>query len=358
MNQIHETNIAGRPFKVEFGKVGMLSDAAIFMSYGDTVILTNVNASEQPREGIDFFPLSVEYEERLYSVGKIPGGFLKREGKPSDKAILNGRAVDRPLRPLFPKGYRNDVQVVCTVVSVENDNLPEILAINAASTALCLSSIPFTTPVAAVQVGLIDGEFILNPTSEERAKSEMELTVCATKDRVMMIEAGGNEIPEEVMINAINFGFEKSQDIIKFQEEAMKSFGKEKKEPVLYTVNPELEEAIKDFAYDMISEAMHIQDKDERNAAMDVVKEKISEEFDEKEEFQDVLGDVGEIIYNIQKKVVRKMLLKEHVRPDGRAFDEVRPISCEVDVLPRTHGTGIFKRINSSYDSCNIRWNW
>ncbi|WP_055070956.1 polyribonucleotide nucleotidyltransferase [Clostridium massiliamazoniense] len=344
MNQIHETNIAGRPFKVEFGKVGMLSDAAIFMSYGDTVILTNVNASEQPREGIDFFPLSVEYEERLYSVGKIPGGFLKREGKPSDKAILNGRAVDRPLRPLFPKGYRNDVQVVCTVVSVENDNLPEILAINAASTALCLSSIPFTTPVAAVQVGLIDGEFILNPTSEERVKSEMELTVCATKDRVMMIEAGGNEIPEEVMINAINFGFEKSQDIIKFQEEAMKSFGKEKKEPVLYTVNSELEEAIKDFAYDMISEAMHIQDKDERNAAMDVVKEKISEEFNEKEEFQEVLGDIGEIVYNIQKKVVRKMLLKEHVRPDGRAFDEVRPISCEVDVLPRTHGTGIFTR--------------
>lgn len=342
MNKIHETSIAGRSFKVESGRVGMLSDTAIFMSYGDTVILTNVNASEKPREGIDFFPLSVEYEERLYSVGKIPGGFLKREGKPSDKAILNGRAVDRPLRPLFPKGYRNDVQVVCTVVSVENDNLPEILAINAASTALCLSSIPFTTPVAAVQVGLIDGEFILNPTSEQRLKSEMELTVCTTKERVMMIEAGGNEIPEEVMINAIDFGFEKSQDIIKFQEEVMAAFGKEKKEPLIYAVNEELEEEIKNFAYDMISEAMHIQDKDQRNAAMDVVKDKIAEEFNEK--YPDDQKDIGEVIYTIQKKVVRKMLLKEHVRPDGRAFDQVRPINCEVDVLPRTHGTGIFTR--------------
>ncbi|MGL5615721.1 MAG: polyribonucleotide nucleotidyltransferase [Sarcina sp.] len=343
MNKVHETKIAGRTLKVEFGKVGMLSDAAIFMSYGDTVILTNVNASEKPREGIDFFPLSVEYEERLYSVGKIPGGFLKREGKPSDRAILNGRAVDRPLRPLFPKGYRNDVQVVCTVVSVENDNLPDILATNAASTALCLSSIPFTTPVATVQVGLIDGEFILNPTSEERLKSEMELTVCVTKDRVMMIEAGGNEIPEETMINAIDFGFNKGQDIIKFQEEVMAKFGKEKKEPVLYTANEEFGAEVKEFAFDMISEAMHIQDKDERNAAMDVVKERIAEKFSD-EKYAELQKDMGEIIYNLQKKVVRHMLLKEHLRPDGRAFDEVRPINCEVDVLPRTHGTGIFTR--------------
>ena len=214
--------------KVEFGKIGMLSNAAIFMSYGDTVILTNVNASEKPREGIDFFPLSVEYEERLYSVGKIPGGFIKREGRPSENAILFGRAVDRPLRPLFPKGYRNDVQVVCTVVSVEKDNLPEILAINAASLSLCLSSIPFTTPVAAVQVGLIDGNFVLNPTSKEREESILQLTVCATSERVMMIEAGGFEIAEDVMIEAIKYGFDSCQDIIKFQEEAMEKFGKRK----------------------------------------------------------------------------------------------------------------------------------
>ena len=214
MTNVLEKNIAGRTMKVEYGKVGMLSNTAIFMSYGDTVILTNVNASEKPRDGIDFFPLSVDYEERLYAVGKIPGGFIKREGRPSENAILFGRAVDRPLRPLFPKGYRNDVQVVCTVVSVEQDNLPEILAINAASMALSISSIPFTTPVAAVQIGLIDGNYVLNPTSKEREESILQLTVCATKDRVMMIEAGGDEIPEDVMIGAIEYGFEKCQEIV------------------------------------------------------------------------------------------------------------------------------------------------
>lgn len=342
MNHTHEAIIAGRPMKVEFGKLGMLSDAAILMSYGDTVILTNVNASEKPREGIDFFPLSVEYEERLYSVGKIPGGFIKREGKPSEKAILNGRAIDRPLRPLFPKGYRNDVQVVCTVVSVENDNLPEILAINAASMALCLSSIPFTTPVAAVQVGLIGEEFILNPTSKEREESTLQLTVCATKERVMMIEAGGDEIPEDTMINAIKFGFDKCQDIIKFQEEATNMFGKEKKVPELHKVPEEIEESVREFAFDMISESMHITDRDERNAAMDEVKAKINEEFEEK--YPDNMSDIGEAVYDMQKEVVRHMLLKEGKRPDGRAFDEVRHIGCEVGLLPRTHGTGLFTR--------------
>lgn len=338
----YEIQVAGRPFKVEFGKIGMLSDAAIFMSYGDTVILTNANASAKPREGIDFFPLSVDYEERLYSVGKIPGGFIKREGKPSDQSILHGRAIDRPIRPLFPSGYRNDVQIVCTVVSVEKDNLPEILAINAASTALCLSSIPFTTPVAAVQVGLIDGEFIINPTLEQRAISEMELTVCATSERVMMIEAGGNEIPEDVMYDAIMFGFEACQDIVKFQEHVMKEFGKEKIVPELHTINEEVEAAVRDFAFDMINEAMHITDKDKRNEAVDLAKEKIAEEFNEK--YEDNLEDIAEAVYNLQKKVVRNMLLKEHIRPDGRAFDEVREIGCDVNILPRTHGTGLFTR--------------
>ncbi|WP_297518829.1 polyribonucleotide nucleotidyltransferase [uncultured Clostridium sp.] len=342
MINTNEIQLAGRTLKVEFGRIGMLSNAAIFISYGDTVILTNANASEKPRAGIDFFPLSVEYEERLYSVGKIPGGFVKREGRPSEQSILHGRAVDRTIRPLFPSGYRSDVQVVCTVVSVEKDNLPEILAINAASTALCLSSIPFTTPTAAVQVGLIDGKFITNPTSEERAKSEMELTVCATGQKVMMIEAGGNEIPEDVMINAIKYGFDECQPIIKFQEEAMKSFGKEKFVPELHTIDAGVEADIKAFAYDMINEAMHITDKDERNQAMDEVKNKIAEEFNEK--YEDKLADVGEAIYNTQKKCVRSMLLNEKKRPDGRAFDEVRTIGCEVDILPRTHGTGLFTR--------------
>ena len=342
MRNTLSTVIAGREMKVEFGGFGMLSNAAILMSYGDTVILTNVNRSEEPRDGIDFFPLSVEYEERLYSVGKIPGGFIKREGRPSEKAILHGRAVDRTIRPLFPKGYRNDVQVVCTVVSVEKDNLPEILAINAASMGLCLSGIPFDEPVAGVQVGLIDGNFILNPNSEEREKSILDLTVCSTKEKVMMIEAGGNEIDEETMIKAIEFGFEAGQKIIAFQEEAMAKFGKFKEEPVLFAVDEELEKDVKAFASDMVKEAMYIMDKDERNAAMDEVNNKVFAEFEEKYEGKE--GDIKEVLYTMQKKVVRNMLLHDKRRPDGRAFDEIRPLSCEVSILPRTHGTGLFTR--------------
>ena len=342
MSNVLSTTIAGRDLKVEFGKVGMLSNAAIFMSYGDTVILTNVNASEEPREGIDFFPLSVEYEERLYAVGKIPGGFIKREGRPSNKAILNGRAVDRTIRPLFPKGYRNDVQVVTTVVSVEKDNLPEILAINAASMALCLSSIPYTIPAAAVQIGLIDGEIIVNPNAEEREKSSLHLTVCATKEKVMMIEAGGDEIDEDTMIKAIEFGFDACQPIIAFQEEAMEKFGKEKVVPEFYKPDEEVEKDLRAFASDMVKEAMYIMDKDERNAAIDAVNEKVNAEFAEKYEGKE--GDIKEILYVMQKEVVRNMLLNERRRPDGRAFDEVRPISCEVGILPRTHGTGLFTR--------------
>ena len=342
MSNTLSTTVAGREMKIEVGKVGMLSDCAMFMSYGETVVLVNVNASPEPRQGIDFFPLSVEYEERLYAVGKIPGGFLKREGRPSEKAILNGRAIDRPIRPLFPKGYRNDVQVVCTVLSVDQDNVPEILAMNAASVALLLSSIPFTDAVATVSIGLIDGEFVVNPTSKEREKSSMQLTVCATKDRVMMIEAGGDEIPEETMIEAIDFGFNECQKIIVFQEEARAKFGKAKVEPVLYHVDEEVAEDVRNFAYDMLKEAMYIIDKDERNAKIDEVKNKINEEFAEK--YAEKLSDIGESVYNIQKEIVRHMLLKDKRRPDGRAFDEIRKITCETGILPRTHGTGLFTR--------------
>ncbi|GAA0114319.1 polyribonucleotide nucleotidyltransferase [Clostridium senegalense] len=337
-----ETTVAGRQMKVEYGKVGMLSDCALFMNYGDTVVLVNVNASEQPRAGIDFFPLSVEYEERLYSVGKIPGGFIKREGKPSEKAVLNGRAIDRPIRPLFPKGYRNDVQVVCTVVSVEQDNVPDILAMNAASTALYLSSIPFVDPVGTVSVGLIDGEFITNPTAAEREKSSLSLTVCATKDRVMMIEAGGDEIPEETMIEAINYGFDQCQQMVKFQEEARAKFGKEKITPELHKVEESLEKDIREFSFEMLKEAMYITDKDERNIKISEIKEKINEAFGEK--YEDKMSDIAEVIYGIQKEVVRNMLLKEKRRPDGRGFEEIRKISCETGILPRTHGTGLFTR--------------
>lgn len=342
MNNVYETIVAGRKLSVEFGKIGMLSDAAILIKYGETVVLVNANASDEPREGIDFLPFSVEYQERLYSVGKIPGGFIKREGKPSDKAILTARAIDRPIRPLFPKGYRNDVQVVCTVLSVEQDNLPEILAANGASAALCLSSIPYTKPVGTVSVGMIGDKFIINPTVDQRAESSLNLTVSATTDRVMMIEAGGDEISEEVMYDAIMFGFEECKKIAEFQIKLMELMGKEKKTPKCFKPDENIEKEVRDFASEMIKETMYITDKDERNEKLDIVKKKISEEFDEK--YPDNLLDISDITYRMQKEVVRNMLLNEHRRPDGRKFDEIRPISCDVSLLPRTHGTGLFTR--------------
>ena len=326
MSHIFEYEIAGRKLKAEYGKVGMLSNTALLVSYGDTVVLVNVNASDKPREGIDFFPLSVEYEERLYAVGKIPGGFIKREGKPTENAILSGRAIDRPLRPLFPKGYRNDVQIVCTVLSVEPDNPPEILAMNAASLALCLSSIPFTDPVGTVSVGLVDGKFVLNPTSKEREHSTLDLTVSATKEKVMMIEAGGQEIPEDVMYDAIMFGFEECKKLAIFQEELMKNYGKPKADYEVYKVDEVIEKEVTEFAYDMIKEAMYIADRDARNAAMDAVKEKISAEFDEK--YPDNLADINDVVYRLQKSIVRNMILVDKRRPDERKFDEIRPISA------------------------------
>lgn len=337
-----ETTVAGRKLKVEYGKIGMLSNCALMISYGDTVVMVNANASKEPREGVDFFPLSVEYEERLYSVGKIPGGFIKREGKPSEKSILSARAIDRPLRPLFPKGYRNDVQLICTVVSVEPDNLPDILAMNGASLALCLSSIPFDIPVGTVSVGLIDGRFIINPTSKEREVSTLTLTVCATRDRIMMIEAGGQEIPEDTMYDAIMFGFEECKKIVAFEEEAMQKFGKQKDVPVLYKADENVEKDIRDFSFDMIKDAMYITDRDKRNAAMEDIQQKIGDAFSEK--YPDSGADIADVIYRIQKEIVRNMLLNENRRPDGRKFDEIRPISCEVGILPRTHGTGLFTR--------------
>jgi len=342
MSNILETKVAGRTLKIEHGKVGMLSDCAMLVSYGDTVVLVNVNASEKPREGIDFFPLSIEYEERLYSVGKIPGGFIKREGRPSEKAILNGRAIDRSLRPLFPKGFRNDVQVVTTVVSVEQDNAPDILAINAASTALCMSSIPFSKAVGAVAVGLIDGNYVINPTEKERELSTMDLTVCSTKDRVIMVEAGGKEIPEDVLYGGIMFGFDECKKIIAFQEECVAKFGKEKAVVKYHSVDPDLEAAVIAFAGEMTSEAMHLTDKDMRNKAVSEIKDKIDAEFGEK--YPDSSADIADIFYNMQKKAVRNMMLYENRRPDARAFDEIRPIGCEVALLPRTHGSGLFTR--------------
>ncbi|HEY5560144.1 MAG TPA: polyribonucleotide nucleotidyltransferase [Clostridiaceae bacterium] len=342
MSHILETDIAGRKFKVEYDKIGRMSNCAILVSYGETVVLVNANASATPRAGIDFFPLSVEYEERLYAVGKIPGGFIKREGRPSEKSILTSRAIDRPLRPLFPKGYRNDVQVVCTVISVEIDNMPDIVAMNGASIALCLSSIPFTDPVGTVAVGLIDGAYIINPTQIQRHESSMNLTVCATKDKVMMVEADGNEISEDVMYDGILFGLKECQRIVEFQENIVKKFGKEKIVPNIYHLDEELEKEVAAFSYDMIKDAMYTTDKDLRNSKMDVVKSNITLAFGDK--YPDKLGDIGEIVYNSQKKIVRSMMLDDNRRPSERAFDQVRNIECEVGLLPRTHGTGLFTR--------------
>ena len=343
MSEIAQTTVAGRTIKIDYGKVGRLSDCALLISYGDTVVLINANSSDKPREGVDFFPLSIEYEERMYSVGKIPGGFIKREGKPTEKAILHARAIDRPLRPLFPKGYRNDVQVVCTILSVDQDNVPDILAINGASLALCMSeNIPFTTPVGAVSVGLVDDKFIINPDLKQREKSSLNLTVCATKDRVMMVEAGGDEIPEDIMYNGIVCGFKECKKLVAFQEEIVKKYGKEKVEPELYKADEELEGRVREFAFEMIKDAMHIENRDSRNDALKAVDDKLEEEF--LEDDPDSEADISDIVHRIKREIVRDMLLKEHKRVDGRAFDEIRPISCEVGILPRTHGTGLFTR--------------
>ncbi|NLC66343.1 MAG: polyribonucleotide nucleotidyltransferase [Clostridium sp.] len=337
-----EITLAGRNFGVEFGDTGFLSDAAIFVNYGDTVIMVNTNASNSPRKGMDFFPLSVDYEERLYSVGKIPGGFIKREGRPSEDSILNGRAVDRTIRPLFPDGLRNDVQVVCTIMSVENDNAPSILAINGAVTALLLSSIPYDTPLGAVSVGLIDGDFVLNPNSEQREASDLDLTVCATEDRVMMIEAAANEVSEQVMIDAIDFGFNECKQIIEFQKELVKEYGKEKRELEYFTVDEDIRSMVSNFIGNDIKDAMQILDKDERNDKINEIKEKVAEEFSE--EYEDSLKEINEVVYEAQKNSLRDMVLLENKRIDGRAFDETRHLESSVSILPRTHGSGIFTR--------------
>lgn len=342
MQQVFETKFAGRPLKADIGKYAMLSSGSVLLNYGDTVILATANASELPKEGIDFFPLSVDYEERLYAVGKIPGGFIKREGKPTEKAILSARAIDRPIRPLFPKGYFNDVQVVCTVMSVNSDNPPEILAMNGASLALHISDIPFEGPVAAVLVGRVDGKFIINPTAEQREKSDLHLVVSSTRERVMMIEAGGQEIAEDDMYEAIMFGFDACQEIIKFQDEIREKIGKEKRIPVLHTVPEEIEVAIKEHAEDKLWEALKYTDRQERQSQTDIVREEVIEHFEEI--FPEHEKDIDEVLYKIQKQHVRRMILDEKRRPDGRGFEEIRPLSSDVSVLPRTHGSGVFQR--------------
>ncbi|MFY9175361.1 MAG: polyribonucleotide nucleotidyltransferase [Peptococcia bacterium] len=342
-----EITVAGRVLSLETGRLANQAGGAVLVQYGDTCVLVTATSSAQPREGIDFFPLTVDYEERLYSVGKIPGGFIKREGRPTEQAILSGRMIDRPIRPLFPKGYRNDVQIVATVLSVEQDNQPDIASIVGASAALHISDIPFKEPIAGVAVGLIDGEVIINPTQAQSEQSELHLTVAGTAEAVMMVEGGANEVPEEVCLNAIMAGHEQIKEIIKFIEEFRQEalelgLAKEKRVPDLYEIDPELEQAVRTFATQKIHDSVLTKDKLEREAKLDAVKEEVLAEFSE--EYPENIKDILAVYDTILKETVRKLITVDKIRPDGRALDEIRPVTCEVGLLPRTHGSGLFTR--------------
>ncbi|HJC48754.1 MAG TPA: polyribonucleotide nucleotidyltransferase [Candidatus Lachnoclostridium pullistercoris] len=334
--------LAGRTLTVDVGRVAAQANGAAFMHYGDTVVLSTATASAKPREGIDFFPLSVEYEEKMYSVGKIPGGFNKREGKASENAILTSRVIDRPMRPLFPKDYRNDVTLDNLVMSVDPDCSPELTAMLGSAIATCISDIPFDGPCAMTQVGLIDGQFIINPTSEQKKVSDMALTVASTREKVIMIEAGANEVPEQTMIDAIFKAHEVNQEIIKFIDQIVAECGKEKHTYESCAVPEELFAAIRELVSpEEMEEAVFTDDKQTRENNIAAITEKLEEAFAENEEWLALLGDA---IYQYEKKTVRKMILKDHKRPDGRAITEIRPLAAEIDVLPRVHGSGMFTR--------------
>ncbi|MEY8283770.1 polyribonucleotide nucleotidyltransferase [Lachnospiraceae bacterium 50-23] len=337
-----EMELAGRTLCVDVDRVAKQANGAVLMHYGDTTVLCTATASEKPREGIDFFPLSVEYNERLYSVGKIPGGFNKREGKASENAILTCRVIDRPMRPLFPKDYRNDVTLENLVLSVDQDCSPELTAMLGAAIATSISDIPFDGPISTTQVGLVDGAFVFNPTAEQKEASEMALTVASTREKVIMIEAGANEVPEQQMIEAIFAAHEMNQKVIAFIDTIVAECGKEKHTYESCAVPQELFEAIKEIVpQEAMEEAVFTDEKQVREENIRRITEKLEEAFAEKEEWLAVLG---EAVYQYQKKTVRKMILKDHKRPDGRAIDQIRALSAEIDLIPRVHGSAMFTR--------------
>ena len=347
MFKSYETELAGRKLVIETGKLAGLANGSVLVKYGDTVVMVNVTASKEPKEGIDFFPLSVDYEEKLYAVGKIPGSYQKREGKPSDKAILTSRAIDRPLRPLFPKDFRNDVVVVATVLSVEQDNSPEVCAMIGASAALSISDIPFGGPTAAVNVGLVNGEIIINPTEEQRKISDLNLTVAGTVDKVAMIEAGANEVPDDVMLEAIKKGHEEIKKLCVFIQKMKDEIGKTKFEYKSFAVDHDLYQYLEDNFTDKMKQAVQEVDKDTRDNNVSALSEEIVIAVTEKlgeEVAEERKQEIGEAIYKLEKKCVRDMIFYEHKRVDGRAIDEIRPLSCEVGLLPRTHGSALFTR--------------
>ena len=342
MYKSYTMELAGRTLRVDVGRVAAQANGAAFMHYGDTVVLSTATASDKPRDGIDFFPLSVEYEEKLYSVGKIPGGFNKREGKASENAILTSRVIDRPMRPLFPKDYRNDVTLNNMVMSVDPTCRPELVAMLGAAIATSISDIPFAGPCAMTQVGMIDGEFIINPPQEQWKKGDLNLTVASTREKVIMIEAGANEIPEVKMIEAIYKAHEVNQTIIKFIDQIVAEVGKEKHAYTSCAVPEELFAAIKEIIpQEEMEKAVFTDDKQTREENIRVLTEKLEEAFAEKEEWLAVLG---EAVYQYEKKTVRKMILKDHKRPDGREITQIRPLAAEVDIIPRVHGSAMFTR--------------
>ena len=339
---IFEMELGGRTLTIETGKMAKQASGAVLARYGDTAVLVTATASAEPREGIDFFPLTVDYEEKLYSVGKIPGGFIKREGRPSESAILFSRLLDRPIRPLFAEGFRNDVQIVATVLSVEQDNAPEIAAMIGASAALSLSDIPFNGPIGGVRVGRVNGQFIINPTVEQMEQSDLNLAVAGTADAISMVEAGANELPEDVILEAILFGHEEIKRIVAFVNDMVAVAGKPKREIALFSVPEDMEQAVKEYISDKLNEAVRNADKHSRDAAVDAVKAEAMEHFAEIYPEED--KKLSYIMHKTLKNIVRHMITDEKIRPDGRGIEEVRPITCEVDLLARTHGSALFTR--------------
>jgi polyribonucleotide nucleotidyltransferase len=342
MVKVFEMELAGRTLKAEIGKVAEQANGAVMVSYGETVVLVTATASDKPREGIDFFPLSVDFEERQYSVGKIPGGFIKREGRPTEKAVLTSRLIDRPIRPLFPKGYRNDVQVIATVLSVDQDCTPDMVAMIGSSIALSISDIPFDGPTGSVTIGLIDGEFVVNPNAEQRVLTDMHLVVSGTKDAIMMVEAGANIVSEDVMLDAIMFAHEQIKNIIGFVEKVAQEVGKEKQEVVLFKVDGDIDSKVREYAIEKMKDAIRTEEKQQRNENMENVRVEVVNKF--AEEYPENEKDIKVSLDGIVKELVRQMITKDGIRPDNRKLDEIRKITCEVGILPRTHGSGLFTR--------------
>lgn len=344
-HKIFETELAGRKLSVEVGKICEMANGNCIIRYGDTMLMVNATKSAQPRNGIDFFPLSVDFEEKLYSVGKIPGGFLKREGKASEKAVLTSRLIDRPIRPLFPEGFRNDVQVIATVLSVDQDCTPDVVAMIGSSIALSISDIPFNGPTGSVIIGMVDGNFVVNPNQEQREKSNLHLVVSGTKDAIMMVEAGADEIEDDIILDAILFAHEEIKKIVEFIEEIVKEVGKEKCEIKLHIPDEEIIKDVNEFTREKMRAAVKTVEKIERTEKMDAVSEETMAYFEEKlENFEEVAGDIEEVIHDIIKDEVRSLIVDKNVRPDNRALDEIRPIWCETGMIPRTHGSAIFTR--------------